>query len=97
MKHIGYLLIVLGLAWASWQELDGLLRARLRPVVIQQYGQLSENPATTYTLEAVQLRIRETALATYGAFPHPLPPCVLVLAGAFLVGRSRLGQAGRGA
>ena len=88
MRKLGYALLVIGFAWISLQQLEGIMRAALRPVVLAEYAKLSPDPAKTYTREDVQLHIRETALATYGIYPPVIAPGVLMLIGGLILALS---------
>ena len=93
MRKIGYALLFTGFAWISMQQLEGIMRSGLRPVVSAQYDKLSPNKV--YSATEVMEHIRETAVATYDIYPRVIFPGVLMLVGGLLLARSsRANQSG---
>lgn len=88
MRRLGLLLLALGFLWASLQEIGGLMRAGLRPLVLGQYAELSTDRSQIYSREDVQFRIRQTAVSAYRMRPHPALPGVLMLTGGLLLART---------
>ncbi len=85
MRKVGYALLLIGFAWICVLQVNGIPRAGLRPVVLAQYAKLSSDPSRTYNVDELRVRIVETAIATFGIFPHTLPPGLLMLVGGFLL------------
>ena len=89
MRRVGYALLLIGFGWLCFQQFEGLMRGGLRPVVSAQYAYLSPDSARTYSREEMQVRIRETAIATHGLFPWVIVPGALMLIGGLLLARSK--------
>lgn len=95
MRKLGYTLLFVGFAWISFQQLNGLLRVRLRSVAL--YATVSPNPSKTYTRDDVRQHVRDTTLATYDLFPVVILPGVIMLLGGLILARSSSGRKRDGA
>lgn len=87
MRKLGYTLLLIGFVWLCVQQINGVLRAGLRHVVLARDATLSSDPAMVYHRDDVRDQIRQTALAAYDRFPDTLPPGVLMLLGGLLLAR----------
>ena len=93
MRKIGYALLFIGFAWICMQQLQGVMRGGLRPIVLAQYEKLA--PEKVYSAADVQQHIRETAVATFDAFPRVIVPGIFMLVGGLLLARKGRAQNGK--
>jgi hypothetical protein len=84
VRSFGLVLLLAGFFWAALQQVEGIMRAGLRPVVLAQHKKLDSEPNKSYTKDEVNRHIVETAIEMYRFFPDPLLPALLMLTGGLL-------------